>query len=69
MKRSQTEIKLLTLRQKLKSAIDSVKARKVIDFYLFEKLSIRYQTCNEMIEIYRMEKANANPQESIKKSS
>lgn len=59
MKRKYTEIKLLTIRQRLLSALKSLRKRSVVPFEYYTNIRVQLEVCNEMIKLYR-EQENLN---------
>lgn len=53
MDRTETEIKLLALRQKYKDALSFYSANRVIDLHKCLFLKVKIETCNELLILYR----------------
>jgi hypothetical protein len=69
MERTETEVKILTLRQRALTALRILRAKKVVQMAEFFRIQAYLETCNELLFLCRqhkrrMENLNASSQKS-----
>lgn len=53
MRRKHTEIKILTVRQRLINALKSLRNKPVVSFETYTRIRVQIEVCNELLQMYR----------------